>query len=233
MGTLVSCLLTVTASLLATSVFVLVFSSQILLAVIPRAARSPPANITRRSVAVLVPAHNECLGIASTIINVRSQLKSHDRLIVVADNCSDDTAAVSSAAGADVIERKDLTKRGKGFALDCGVRQLNFDPREIVIIVDADCQVESGAIDELASTCTATGRPTQALYLMTVPAVSQINHQVAEFSWRVKNWMRPLGLQALHLPCQLMGTGMAFPWGSDLVPPILEMTILSRISSSD
>jgi len=28
----------------------------------------------------------------------------------------------------------------------------------------------------------------------------------------VKNWVRPLGLRALGLPCQLMGTGMAFPW---------------------
>jgi cellulose synthase/poly-beta-1,6-N-acetylglucosamine synthase-like glycosyltransferase len=28
----------------------------------------------------------------------------------------------------------------------------------------------------------------------------------------VKNWVRPLGLHALGLPCQLMGTGMAFPW---------------------
>ena len=32
------------------------------------------------------------------------------------------------------------------------------------------------------------------------------------FAFRVKNWARPLGLRALNLPCQLMGTGMAFPW---------------------
>ena len=32
------------------------------------------------------------------------------------------------------------------------------------------------------------------------------------FAFRVKNWVRPLGLRALNLPCQLMGTGMAFPW---------------------
>jgi cellulose synthase/poly-beta-1,6-N-acetylglucosamine synthase-like glycosyltransferase len=55
-------------------------------------------------------------------------------------------------------------------------------------------------------------RPVQALYLMKSPAGSNINHQVAEFAWRVKNWVRPLGLSALGLPCQLMGTGMAFPW---------------------
>jgi cellulose synthase/poly-beta-1,6-N-acetylglucosamine synthase-like glycosyltransferase len=35
---------------------------------------------------------------------------------------------------------------------------------------------------------------------------------VAEFAWAVKNHARPLGYQRLGLPCQLMGTGMAFPW---------------------
>jgi cellulose synthase/poly-beta-1,6-N-acetylglucosamine synthase-like glycosyltransferase len=57
-----------------------------------------------------------------------------------------------------------------------------------------------------------THRPVQALYLMTAPDGSRINHEVAEFAWRVKNWLRPLGLGALGLPCQLMGTGMALPW---------------------
>jgi cellulose synthase/poly-beta-1,6-N-acetylglucosamine synthase-like glycosyltransferase len=47
---------------------------------------------------------------------------------------------------------------------------------------------------------------------MRAPERSELNHQVAEFAWRVKNWARPLGLLALNLPCQLVGTGMAFPW---------------------
>jgi cellulose synthase/poly-beta-1,6-N-acetylglucosamine synthase-like glycosyltransferase len=47
---------------------------------------------------------------------------------------------------------------------------------------------------------------------MTAPEGASINYRVAEFAWRVKNWLRPLGLDALGLPCQLAGTGMAFPW---------------------
>jgi cellulose synthase/poly-beta-1,6-N-acetylglucosamine synthase-like glycosyltransferase len=119
---------------------------------------------------------------------------------------------VARLGGAEVVERNDPSKWGKGYALDWGVRHLSSIPPEIVIIVDADCRLADGAIDDLALTCAATGRPVQALYLMTAPIDSQINHQVAEFSWRVKNWLRPLGLRALQLPCQLMGTGMAFPW---------------------
>jgi cellulose synthase/poly-beta-1,6-N-acetylglucosamine synthase-like glycosyltransferase len=212
MGTVVSCVLVIVAILLATSVTV--FFLEIVAAItLSRRQRPLLPNLgARRPVAVLVPAHNESPGLLPTLANIQGQLLPADRLLVVADNCSDDTAALASGRGAEVVERNDPTKRGKGYALDWGVRHLGSNPPEIVIIIDADCRLAEGAIDALASTCAMTGRPVQALYLMTAPIDSEINHQVAEFSWRVKNWLRPLGLRALNLPCQLMGTGMAFPW---------------------
>ena len=167
---------------------------------------------TRPRLAVLVPAHNEAAGIALTLDNVKAQLRSDDVLLVVADNCTDDTAALSRAAGAQVVERYDLERIGKGFALDFGIRHLAEKPPDIVVMVDADCELADGSLDELASACLQTGRPIQALYLMTAPPDASINRQIAEFAWRVKNWVRPLGLRNFGLPCQLMGTGMAFPW---------------------
>ena len=213
MGTVVSCLLAIVAGFLATSVAV--YFLEIIAAVALSRWQSPPLpnKGLRQPIAVLVPAHNEGTGLLPTLANIQRQLRPGDRLLVVADNCSDDTAAVARGNGAEVVERNDPTKLGKGFALDCGVRHLGSNPPEIVIIVDADCKLADGALDHLAHACATTGRPVQALYLMTAPIDSQINHQVAEFSWRVKNWLRPLGLRALGLPCQLMGTGMAFPWG--------------------
>ena len=168
---------------------------------------------TRRRIAVLVPAHNESTGILTTLEDIQRQLLPGDMLLVVADNCTDDTAAIARVGGAKVIERHDLTKIGKGYALDLGLRHLALDPPEIVIMVDADCTVEAGAIDQLASTSAATGRPVQALHIMSSPSGSLVNHQVAEFAGRVKLWLRPRGLNSLGLPCLLVGTGMAFPWG--------------------
>lgn len=213
MGTLVSCLLVIVASLLATSV--MVFFIEIVAAMaLPQWQLPVRANRgVRQRIAVLVPAHNESSGLLPTLADIKSQLLPGDRLLVVADNCLDDTAAVARRDGAEVVERNDPAKRGKGYALDWGIQHLSAAPPEIIIIVDADCRLADGAIDSLAFTCATTGRPVQALYLMIAPVESQINHQVAEFTWRVKNWLRPLGLRALKLPCQLMGTGMAFPWG--------------------
>jgi len=161
---------------------------------------------------VLVPAHNESAGIIPTLTDARSQLRVTDRLLVVADNCSDDTAQVARAEGADVFERRDPERRGKGYALSAGVAYLSLDPPDIVVIVDADCRISPNAISRLAANCARSRRPVQANYIMRAPAETALSYDVAKFAWRVKNFVRPLGLLALGLPCQLTGSGMAFPW---------------------
>ena len=170
----------------------------------------------RPRIGVLMPAHNEAAGIAVALASVRAQLEPGDRLLVVADNCDDATAAVAVAAGAEVVERHDSTRRGKGYALDHGVRHFAAAaaaaPVEVVVIVDADCELHPGALGNVARLAAATGRPAQALYLMRSPEGAGVGQRVAEFAWRVRNQVRPLGSRALGWPCQLMGTGMAFPW---------------------
>ncbi len=206
---LVSALLTAVFLLLLVPVGVLLF--QVANARAMRDA-TPPAATSRARLAVLMPAHNEATGIAPAIHSVLAQLQSGDRLLVVADNCSDDTAAVAAAAGAEVIQRHDMQRRGKGYALDFGVRHLGMDPPRIVVIVDADCLLAKDALAHLASACHQSGRPVQALYLMNTPPGAGLKARLAEFAWVVRNLVRPLGYWRRGLPCQLMGTGMAFPW---------------------
>lgn len=166
----------------------------------------------RPRLAVLIPAHNESAGIGATLGSLLPQLLPGDRLLVVADNCDDDTAAAAAASGAEVVERRDACCRGKGYALDHGVRHLAQEAPEVVIVVDADCIVEAGAVDCLARACLAHARPMQALYLMRSPGTGGGFGPLREFAWIVRNLVRPLGYLRLGLPCQLMGTGMAFPW---------------------
>lgn len=190
---------------------VLVLFVQVLMAWLPGRA-SPVLSGRRPRVAVLVPAHDESAVITATLEALRPQLQAGDRLLVVADNCSDDTAALARAAGAEVLERTDHMQHGKGYALDFGVRHLESGPPEVLLIVDADCQVEAGSIECLARMAVAAGRPVQALDLMYSPPGAGLKMRIAEFAWVVKNHVRPLGFHRLGLPCQLMGTGMAFPW---------------------
>jgi cellulose synthase/poly-beta-1,6-N-acetylglucosamine synthase-like glycosyltransferase len=212
MASLFSHLLAVLACLLGIPAVVLLLEVIAAIALPPREYTHTFIKDLRRRVAVIVPAHNESAGLLPTIEDLKAQLRTGDRLLVVADNCVDDTATVAASAGAEVIQRDQPTRMGKGYALDFALKHLSLVPPAIVIIIDADCRIGQGAIDQLAITCAATHRPVQALDLMTALDESPINYRVAEFAWRVKNWVRPLGLSAFNLPCQLMGTGMAFPW---------------------
>jgi cellulose synthase/poly-beta-1,6-N-acetylglucosamine synthase-like glycosyltransferase len=168
-------------------------------------------NIEKR-VAVIVPAHNESSGLVPTLQDINAQLGVGDRLIVVADNCTDDTAAVAAASGAEVIVRNDPDRIGKGFAMGWGVTHLGQDPPDFVLFVDADCRLQADLIEGLKRTCQQVQRPVQALFMMRSAESSPINHSFAEFAWILRNWIRPLGLRNLHGPVQLMGTGMMFPW---------------------
>jgi cellulose synthase/poly-beta-1,6-N-acetylglucosamine synthase-like glycosyltransferase len=212
MLTLISFLLMTLAIFLAIPVIVLTVEIAAAI-VLPRLDWTmPPGHITRRRIAFLVPAHNEGPRMLPTLADIKREMRSTDCLLVVADNCTDDTAAIAASAGAEVVIRNDPHRKGKGYALDWGVRHLSLAPPDVVVIVDADCRLAEGAIDRLEATCIVTKRPVQGLDLMIAPAKSPAKLMVAEFAWRLKNLIRPLGLRALDLPCQLMGTGMAFPW---------------------
>ena len=163
-------------------------------------------------VTVLVPAHNESGNMLPTLRAVLAQAGKSIHVLVVADNCSDDTADVARKAGVEVIERHNPSLRGKGYALDFGIQHMKVSPPQAVIILDADCLPENGVLEKLANRAMFTSRPVQALYLMKNMHKPSLKEKIAEFAWLVKNHVRPKGLQNMGLPCHLTGSGMAFSW---------------------
>lgn len=166
----------------------------------------------RPKIAVLIPAHNEESGIKATIETLLPQLTKEDFLVVIADNCTDETAAISRQLGVTVIERKDAQRRGKGYALDYGLKFLEKEPPEVVIMIDADCFVLPGTIDRIARLAIVTQRPIQGNYLIKKTANFLAEDAISALGVIVKNLVRLQGLNRLGLPCLLTGTGMAFPW---------------------
>lgn len=166
----------------------------------------------RPKVAVLIPAYNEAAGIAATISTIVPQLTPDDRLLVIADNCTDSTAEIARNCGASAIERQDTERKGKGYALDFGLLAIASDPPEVVIMVDADCICQPDAIEKLARVAVASKRPVQATYLMEQPPNPTPKDSISALAFLVKNLVRPSGLKQLGFPSLLTGTGMAFPW---------------------
>ena len=139
-----------------------VFFVECMLGAIARTPRAVEDPSPRPRIAVLVPAHDESALIARTLAGLQPQFAASDVLLVVADNCSDDTAAIARSAGATVIERGDPDHRGKGYALAFGLDHLAQDPPDVVVIVDADCSVSPGALERISRLARATDRPVQA-----------------------------------------------------------------------
>ena len=91
--------------------------------------------------AVVIPAHNERVVIGNLVDCCLAMDYPHELfdVFVIADNCTDDTAAVSEQHGAQVIERTNMRRRGKGFALaDAFHRLLAARSYDAVVVFDAD-----------------------------------------------------------------------------------------------
>lgn len=169
-------------------------------------------NISDLNIAILVPAHNEEAVLDQTLAGLMPTLPATARLVVVADNCHDRTAAIARHWGAEVVERQDVTNRGKGFALEAGLRHLTAAPPDVVVFLDADCRVAPQTVGRLAAAALATGRPVQGLNLCPAEAGASWQQRLSSFAVRFKNQVRTRGLFRLSGVCHLMGTGMALPW---------------------
>lgn len=199
--------------LLLLAVPVVFLAAEVAAALLPVAAKEETATKgARPTAAILIPAHNEEQGISATLVSIKEQMSDRDRLVVVADNCSDQTAAVARAAGAEVLERQDVECRGKGFALDFGLRSLAENPPEVVVICDADVIIGPCALARLVGNAQRLQRPVQAKYIFEPPDAAEASIRVSAFALLFKNLVRPLGLARLGGGCLLTGTGMAFPW---------------------
>lgn len=195
-------------------------------AFLPTRGETWDTGVPRPRVAVLLPAHNEASCISATIETLLPQLTDQDRLVVIADNCSDETAEIARGFGATVIERIDPVLMGKGYALDYGLRFIETDPPAVVVMADADCIVHQGAIDRIARLADAVSRPIQSTYLMERPANPGPNDAVSALAFMVKNVVRPRGLDRLGQPCLLYGTAMAFPWSVIAHAPLANSNIV-------
>lgn len=181
---------------------------------LPDAGRRVAADSAARTV-ILIPAHDEAAGIAATLAALQALAGQEVSVLVVADNCADDTAAIARAAGAEVIERSDPVARGKGYALAFGrdhIARMAMPPAA-VIVLDADCRLAPGSIAALTAAVTAAPpRPAQAINLIAPDLAASAMTQISGFAMVVKNLYRSRGMTRLGGSALLTGTGMAFPW---------------------
>jgi len=108
------------------------------------------------TVTVLIPAHNEEVPLSQTIASLQEQTRPPERIIVVADNCTDATVEVARRAGVEVRETVGNTAKKAG-ALNQVLRGLlpEQGDNDTVMVVDADTRLDQGFLEAAVARLTA------------------------------------------------------------------------------
>ncbi|HWL97343.1 MAG TPA: glycosyltransferase family 2 protein [Nocardioidaceae bacterium] len=108
------------------------------------------------TVTVLIPAHNEQGTLPHTLSSLLSQSHPPERIIVVADNCTDSTVAIARKAGVEVFESVDNTAKKAG-ALNQALARVLSGQREndAVMVMDADTVLDDGFLQAAVHRFTA------------------------------------------------------------------------------
>jgi len=162
---------------------------------------------------IVIPAHNEEKVISKTLQNLagldypREAFSVH----VVADNCSDRTAELVRQHGANVYERSDANKRGKGYALQW-LLEIMFNKKiahDAVVFLDADSTVSANFLRVMDLRVQRGERAIQAYYSVSEP-VSSVTGGLRYAALALVHFVRPQGRMILGGSAGLKGNGMVF-----------------------
>jgi cellulose synthase/poly-beta-1,6-N-acetylglucosamine synthase-like glycosyltransferase len=205
----------------------------------PRAPEAEP----RSRFLVLIPAHDEESGIATTVASCRSAdyPDALFNVVVIADNCTDRTAAIAADAGARVVERNDSLKKSKGYAIEYLIGRLaesgEFESLDALVVIDADTTIDASLLRWFDAHLRAGGDWIQGYYTVANPDASW-RTRLMTYAFGLFNGVMPLGQTALGTSAGLRGNGMCFstrglrrrPWASYGLVEDLEFSWMLRVA---
>ena len=160
--------------------------------------------------AAVIPAHNEEALVGTCVASLLASAQAGPScvVVVVADNCTDDTAARAREAGARVLVREDSQRRGKGYALRFAFEHLMEENFGGFLIVDADSVVSANLVGEIASSLRAGADAVQARYRVACPADS-LRKRLMDVALLAFNVLRPRARDNWGLSAGICGNGFA------------------------
>jgi cellulose synthase/poly-beta-1,6-N-acetylglucosamine synthase-like glycosyltransferase len=170
--------------------------------------------------AVIIPAHNEAAGISGTLDSLK-RIDYPSRLydiVVVADNCTDNTEEAVVSEGIRCMRREDLSRKGKGYALEYAVRSLIREDYDCFVFIDADSVVSGNFLRIMNSRMLAGHKVVQGCYGISNPDASPLTY-LFFIGNTVENKLFYEAKSRLGLPVNLRGNGMCFSRGVLLKNP--------------
>lgn len=161
--------------------------------------------------AIFIPAHNEEIVIGNIVENLKQMNYPKDSydMYVIADNCTDGTAACAKKAGACVLERSDDKLRGKGHALQWAFENILYDEDneyDAAVIFDADNLVSRSFLREMNNKLCDGQKVVQGYIDSKNPFDSWITTSYSVAFW-TSNRLFQSARSFLGMSCEIGGTG--------------------------
>jgi cellulose synthase/poly-beta-1,6-N-acetylglucosamine synthase-like glycosyltransferase len=120
---------------------------------------------------VLVPAHNEGEYLRPTLRSLHNLHYPKDfyHIVVIADNCTDDTERISVQEGCEVWKRDNAKLHGKGHALAWALKKAKGTSWDAAVVIDADSVVSINLLEEFSSALSNGHAAIQARYIFEFP----------------------------------------------------------------
>ena len=189
----------------------------------------------QKKFAMLVAAHNEEVVIENLVESLKhlDYPKELYDIFVIADNCTDNTAKIARAAGANVFERFNKEKRGKGFALEWMFDKIfKMDTHyDGIAVFDADNLVDKNFLKEMNNKMCEGFKVVQGYIDSKNPQDSWITESYA-IAFTSANRMLQLAKSNIGLSAQIGGTGFVIDtatlkklgWGATCLTEDLEFS---------
>ena len=160
--------------------------------------------------AVVMPAHNEAEGITDCVTNLQASVRNAPgcELVVIADNCQDETARLASEVGARVLVRNNTELRGKGYALNFAFTTMLAENLDGFIVVDADSRVSSDFVFAFQRAFASGEHALQCRYRVGNPDASP-RARLQHVAWLAFNDLRLAGRDRLNVSVGILGNGFA------------------------
>ncbi len=158
--------------------------------------------------AIVIPAHNEAALIGRCVTSIANADRSqgYREIVVVADNCTDQTAMLAAEAGARVLVRTDSERRGKGYALDMAFDKLQREEFNAFLVIDADSLVSANLVHEVVTSLGTGALAVQCRYRVANQSVS-LRTRLMDVAFLGFNVLRPKGRVGLGLSAGILGNG--------------------------
>lgn len=166
-----------------------------------------------RKFAIVIPAHNEEKVISKTLYSLFGLIypKNLCDIIVVADNCTDNTAKIARKLGAEVMERTNEQNKGKGYALRWAFdrildREEDYDG---IVVFDSDSLVSANYLNVMNWYIENGSEVIQSSDLV-LPQPGVWSSEVTRIGFLLYNYVKPRAKKMIGLDMGLRGNGMCF-----------------------